>query len=539
MREHIVAVDVGTGSARAGVFTRMGEQLARCAFPIVLNNPKPGHFEQDSEDIWRAVCRAVRAALGDAGVKADEVAAIGFDATCSLVLRSREGAPLTVSTSGAHNFDTMLWMDHRAIEETEECNATGDPLLDQFGGRLSAEMQAPKLMWLKRNLPSTWEKAGLILDLSEYLTWRATGLPGRSHSPLAAKWGFGPEAPGRRPTEFYRSVGLEDAFDKGALPDETTDPGQPIGQLSPVGAAELGLTTACLVAQGLIDAYAGAAGIYHGAGILSGEDLEDTVAVIAGTSSCIIYLSEEQVQFSGCWGGFKDVGAHGHWLLEAGQSASGALLDHILRTHPAGGEPGADLHLKVLDHIAVQLRDKGHGYGLPLMVLPDFHGTRSPVSDVRLTGTIYGLTLERDFDSLCKLYWRACVGLAAGIRHIMAHMPQPAREASTILLAGGFAYHRLIPELYANMTGCMVKTLAGRDAVLSGTALNAARIAGLLQGKPEELSAFRSNMQTVKPDETLRQRFDADYQALLTMIRHREEMNPFSAVSKSPSGLNH
>jgi hypothetical protein len=43
----------------------------------------------------------------------------------------------------------------------------------------------------------------------------------------------------------------------------------------------------------------------------------------------------------------------------------------------------------------------------------------------------------------------------------------------------------------------------------------------------------------VKPDETLRQRFDADYQALLTMIRHREEMNPFSAVSKSPSGLSH
>ena len=70
MRDHVVAVDIGTASARAGVFDRDGRLLARTKHPIVMQRPRENHAEHDSEDIWRATCVAVRNALSDSGLAA-------------------------------------------------------------------------------------------------------------------------------------------------------------------------------------------------------------------------------------------------------------------------------------------------------------------------------------------------------------------------------------------------------------------------------------------------------------------------------------
>ncbi len=67
MRDHVIAVDVGTGSARAGVFDKTGALLARCERPILLHRPRDGWGEHDSEEIWAASCGAVRDALAQSG----------------------------------------------------------------------------------------------------------------------------------------------------------------------------------------------------------------------------------------------------------------------------------------------------------------------------------------------------------------------------------------------------------------------------------------------------------------------------------------
>ena len=91
MAEFVCAVDVGTGSARAGIVDRAGRMLGRAEHPIAMHRSAAGHAEHDSEDIWASVCAAVRAARERAGVSADDVAGISFDATCSLVVRGRDG----------------------------------------------------------------------------------------------------------------------------------------------------------------------------------------------------------------------------------------------------------------------------------------------------------------------------------------------------------------------------------------------------------------------------------------------------------------
>ena len=72
-----------------------------------------------------------------------QVKGLGFDATCSLVIQSSEQL----------KWDIIMWMDHRAGAETDLINNQGHAVLDYVGGKVSLEMQTPKLLWLKRNQP--------------------------------------------------------------------------------------------------------------------------------------------------------------------------------------------------------------------------------------------------------------------------------------------------------------------------------------------------------------------------------------------------
>lgn len=523
MGEFIVAVDVGTASARAGVFTADGRQLARAVSPTRVLQPQVGHYEQVGDEIWQSVIDCVRAAVREAQIDPVNVAAIGFDATCSLVVRDAGGNPLPVTASGAAEADTMLWMDHRANAEAEE-SSLDDPLVTRFGGKLSPEMQIPKLLWLKRHLPAVWARLGHAFDLCDYLTWcatgRTTGSASRSHSPLASKWGYEPAAPGARPDAFYARVGLGDLADKAGLPTRSRASSEAAGLLSATAQAELGLGPDCVVASGLIDGYAGAIGVFCGTDLSA---LGRKAALVAGTSTCLVTFSDREFNHPGCWGGFRDAGLPGAWLMEAGQSASGALLDHLIRTHPQGGEPTRATHLALLDHIAARVAETGMGFGRPLAILPDFHGSRSPVPDPMQTGMIVGLTLDTSFDGLAQLYWRACVALACSIRQILEHLPQ-GREIESLLMTGGFAAHPLIPQLYADVTGRDIRLHEGRDAVLLGTAVNAGLAAGLYRDIADASGRMTPATRTVAPHAEARRLFEGDYAVFLAMQRQRAEL---------------
>ncbi len=66
--------------------------------------------------------------------------------------------------------------------------------------------------------------------------------------------------------------------------------------------------------------------------------------LIAGTSSCVMAMSPDERPFAGGWGPYYGAALPGCWIAEGGQSATGALLDHIIRLHGAGGEPTAERH---------------------------------------------------------------------------------------------------------------------------------------------------------------------------------------------------
>ena len=176
--------------------------------------------------IWEAACAALKAARGEAAVPAEAVAGLSFDATCSLVLRDGAGGPVTVSVGGEDRWDTVLWLDHRALAEAEECTATGHRVLEHSGGSMSPEMQVPKLMWLKRRLPASWARVGQAFDLADFLTWRATGNPARSQCTLTCKWSYlAHEEPGWQ-ADFTEAVGLGDLLARTGQPARATPVGR-------------------------------------------------------------------------------------------------------------------------------------------------------------------------------------------------------------------------------------------------------------------------------------------------------------------------
>src|ERR1700678_3543649 len=100
MRQAFIGVDVGTSSARAGVFDQNGTLLSTARHPIAIWHEPGDIVEQSSSDIWNACVASVRAAMAEAAISPDAVNGIGFDATCSLVVLDRAAEPLTVSLSG-------------------------------------------------------------------------------------------------------------------------------------------------------------------------------------------------------------------------------------------------------------------------------------------------------------------------------------------------------------------------------------------------------------------------------------------------------
>ena len=270
-----LGVDVGTGSARAGLFTAAGRMLATASRPITMWRPQPEFVEQSSENIWQSCCEATREALDQAGADPARVRGVGFDATCSLVALDADGRPVSVSPTGDDAQNVIVWMDHRAVEQAERINATGHEVLRYVGGVISPEMESPKLLWLKENLPTTWKRAVHFFDLPDFLTYRATDDPGRSLCSLVCKWTYLGHEPsehagsvGRWSRSYWETIGLGDLAteDFRRLGTLVRPMGAPVGDgLSARAAAELGgLRAGTPVGASMIDAHAGGIGVLGG-----------------------------------------------------------------------------------------------------------------------------------------------------------------------------------------------------------------------------------------------------------------------------------
>jgi D-ribulokinase len=496
MREAYVGVDVGTLSARAGVFDHAGGLIASARRPIAIWRDPGEIVEQSSEDIWRAVTSAVREAVEASGLPPEAIGGIGFDATCSLVALDRDARPLSVSPTGAPERDVIVWMDHRAAADADRINAGGHETLRYVGGKISPEMHAPKLAWLARRKPETIAKAGHVFDLTDFLSFRATSSLTRSACTATCKFGYLAHEK-RWPDEFFDSVGVGFLMenDYALIGAHPAPPGVPLGQgLTAAAAAAMGLRPATPVGAGLIDAHAGAAGTLGARTDGRQVDPRRRLALILGTSSSCMALSDEPRFVEGVWGPHFAALTPDQWLTDGGQSAFGAAIDHLLRLHPAFAELSTRAGPHALAALEKDIVARAGGLSHAaliaegLHVLPDFIGSRSPLADSGARGGVLGMNLREDAESLQELYVASLCGLAYGLADIVRKLERTGYEFDSIVVSGGAAKSGLVRQIIADVCGKTVEAPVTAEPVLLGSAM----IGAVAAGKQTLVSAMES-----------------------------------------------
>src|ERR1700687_1589762 len=483
MKQAFIGVDVGTSSARAGVFDEKGALLATARHPITVWHEAGNVVEQSSSEIWAACADSVRAAMAEAALPPSAIKGIGFDATCSLVVLDAAGDPLTVSTSGEERRNVIVWMDHRAITEARLVKHAHDEFLRYVGGSISPEMEIPKLLCLKRHLPSTYRSAGHFFDLADYLSFRATGSTSRSICPLACQWNFLAHEH-RWSQSYFDRIGLGDLASNNyaRIGSEIVAPGTPLGTgLTGSAARDLGLLERTPVGASLIDAHAGGAGTIGGR-VRSGEavDVCRRLAYIMGTSACIMATTSEPRFVPGVWGPYYSGMVPGFWLNEGGQSAAGAAIDHLIRSHPAYHEAVATARaegMEILEFLERRIVSRSGSPGEAALlardihVLPEFLGNRSPFADPDSRAVVAGLDLDVDVGSMERLFVAGLCGLAYGLADVVEAFRSHGVDSDLMVMGGGAGRSSLVRQIMADTTGLTVALPETQEPVLLGAAM--------------------------------------------------------------------
>ena len=539
-RRCYIGIDVGTGSARAGVFDGNGTMLGQSSHTIKMWKPQTDFVEQSSDDIWKACAAATRDAVTEADIESGNVRGIGFDATCSLVALDESDRPVSVSPTGNDEQNVVVWMDHRALEQTARINEGRHEVLRYVGGIISPEMESPKLSWLRENLPECWKRTRRFFDLADFLTYRATGDETRSLCTTVCKWTYQghleptiPDSVGRWDDSYWKSIGLGEMASEGyrRIGSRIRPMGEPIAQgLTEGSADDLGLNPGTPVAVSIIDAHAGGVGMLGARLTDSGEvDLEKRLALIGGTSSCHMAVSKEPRFVDGVWGPFYSAMIPGLWLTEGGQSATGALIDHIIFSHVRSHDLELDAKqrgITVYEILAEMLEKLAAGTDFPagltkdLHVQPDFHGNRSPRANPDARGMISGLRLSDSLEDLALLYLATIQAVAHGTRHILDAMTKSGFEIETILTTGGGAKNPIFLREHADITGRTIVLPKEPEAVLLGSAMLAAVAAGDFATVTEAMTAMSAADTVIQPCHGTAARYhDAKHEVFLQMYQ--------------------
>ncbi|OAX82149.1 hypothetical protein ACJ72_03505 [Emergomyces africanus] len=533
--DHYIGIDVGTGSARACIIDNKGDIVGLASENIGLWQPQQGYYEQSTTDIWRCICISVQRAISQHNINPASVRGIGFDATCSLAVFSHDDDE-PVSVTGP-NFDTdrniILWLDHRPVEETEKINATGHNLLRYVGGKMSIEMEIPKVLWLKNNMPKELFDRCKFYDLADALTHLATGNEKRSFCSVVCKQGYVPvgvdgSVKGWQP-DFLNEIGLEELAENsfkriGGVNGENGEylsAGELVGTLCSKAASELGLPAGIAVGSGVIDAYAGWIGtvgakVQLGSDQLSSEAAKNDrsqafsrLAAVAGTSTCHLAMSPDPVFVPGVWGPYRDTIIPGFWMAE------GAFRLRILSYK----------HLRLSERAPERndLREPSAHNILPsrhFFFYGDLFGNRSPIADPTMSGSVIGLSSDKSVSGLALYYYATLEFIALQTKQIIETMNKAGHNITSIFMSGSQCQNDILMKLIASACGMpVIIPRYVHAAVCHGAAMLGAKAASADEkGKTEDLWDIMDRMS--KPGKMVRPSTD-EYEMKLLEVKYK------------------
>lgn len=173
MPQFILAIDQGTTSSRAIIFSRDGNLISQHQIDLQQFYPHDGWVEQDPEEMWLNTLECCRLAIQKANLKAQDIAAVG-------ITNQRETTLIWDKKSGKPIYPAIVWQDRRTSDLCKEFSKhkIHTELQVKTGLLLDPYFSASKVMWLLEHVPNARKRAerGELLfgTVDTFLIWRLT-----------------------------------------------------------------------------------------------------------------------------------------------------------------------------------------------------------------------------------------------------------------------------------------------------------------------------------------------------------------------------
>jgi autoinducer 2 (AI-2) kinase len=487
---YLLAIDAGTGSCRAVLFTETGEQVAAGQREWTHHEPEgvPGGQDFDVHAGWRAVAGCIRDALRGAG-------ALGHDVAAVAATSMREGMVL---------FDQAgreIWacpnVDSRASAEAEDLIREGaaEKIYAEAGDWVAITAPA-RLRWLARHRPEILGATASLGMLSDWIVYRLTGQHITEPS-CGSSSGMFTLADRRWSQSIPAMCGLPAAV----LPP-VVDPGTVVGEVSAAAAEATGLRAGTAVVAGGADTQLGllgvgserdeytvVAGTFWQNTVLLGDPLIDPEARLR--TLCHVVPGEWMLEGIGFYCGmsmrwFRDAFCADLVTLAGSRSADPyELMEQDAAAAPAGG---------VVAIMSNVMNARRWVHASPSFLQFDLG---DPVTSGR--------------GACVRALEEAAAYVARGHRDIITSLT--GRGFGEAVFTGGAAKGRLWPQIMADVLGVPVHIPVVTESSALGAAICAGVGAGVYADPTEPRPGLRRRAATFEPDRAAAAAYDQRYAA--------------------------
>lgn len=475
----ILAVDIGTSSAKAILLSETKQILAEASSSYPTFTPRATWIEQNPEDWWQAFVTSVQKCLAK---KNDvEIVAIGVSGHMSVML------PLDKNMQSLRPAITIA--DTRCVEETNWLNENfADDLSSATGNLALTAFTLPKLLWFKHYEKDLFNKAKVILTVKDYINYNLTGV--RSAEPTDA---------GNTLLLDYKTRRWNTALmEKLELPQhlfptmhESLDV---IGEVTKEAATILGLRPGIPVIAGLADMGSSTLG----AGLLD----ENRLAITLGTAGQITQIVDKPSRELLGKFTYHPHALPGKTYLMASLFTGGLGLQWFAEVLSSFTNESLEQSIeKILNAAAMSAPGSGD-----VLFLPFLTGRGSPLFDATRTASFTQLRREHTGAEMARAVLE---GVAFSIRHCLDEMQKHHAASKEIVLGGGGSRSQLWCQSIADVTGHPLHLLQTSSAGPLGTAFAAGVAVNLFEmTSPDAL-------QTIEPIVENKNVYELAYQSYL------------------------
>ncbi|CAK7192368.1 Ribulokinase [Commensalibacter sp. Nvir] len=535
-----LGLDFGSDSVRAiAVECKTGFEIANevVCYPRwkenLYCNSIHNIFRHHPLDYIESMEKAIRSVVTLLGQRSKDIISIGVDSTASTPApMDKEGQILALRPDFADNPNAMfvLWKDHSSIKQAEKINQycqqkDNARYLDHCGGIYSSEWFWAKIMHVFQEDQHVKKETASWIELCDWVPALLSGSTkpeqikrGRcaaGHKCLwSESWG------GLPPYEFFYHLD-PNLVENLPYPlfTETYTADVPVGHITPEWAKRLNVPEHTVISGGAFDCHTGAVG--------AGAKPYALVKVV-GTSTCDILLADKNVVkdtiVQGICGQVDGSVMPEYIGLEAGQSAFGDIyawyqkLLSLPFRQLENQSPDQRNKIKLLEDELLNTLAKRWFETIDLDHLPItldwFNGRRTPMANQRLKGTLTGITLATNTETL---FGSLIVSTAFGARAIMECFTNQKIPVNSIIAIGGIPQKSpIIMQTCSDVMNRPIDVCESEQCCALGAAIIASVAAGFYQSIPEAQQHMSSPIsKTFHPDPKRAKQYQKLYEQYL------------------------